>query len=1204
MSLGPVLPPLHAFRCAADALSRWCAGDDSAGAGVRVNGYGAAGARLDELLQIRAAGLRLASIAAEVRAEAADQGWGQDETTWAVGVAAQDKGQEFAKHVWDLCDRFVSWPYPGPVEMYRTAGFSKPEIAASQTTNATYAWVAASARLAQEGKPVWRLAGDDGSPVALSSLSPPWDGSFWSQVAGPLQDLDPPGRVTVNERLTECADRDLERTRQLCELVTPALPDPSDLVRLAAGHPAVTLLGATVSGLRWPTDIMPSAEWAYIGMVRAAAAQDSAAAPDADTAEGLQRTARLVVAGRWASIAALRYAGPGIQQADVEDSATEQMSRFLRWLPDWLTAVAHNRKPASGEPWPFTPQALSAAPSTDIVGMLYAGSPQRVAAFWHTVLTHLTDRVAERVRRPTAYKYRLDRIRFVLSAFGQPLDTEVLRDFANMHAQEDPDGVLLDWLTYATAMASRSLASAARGQARAGARFRDHPVGELADWQVGYATEPESREACGAVARVAGALGLPSYWMHRVWVNGLAAADTPLAANPLAGGTFWSAGSAEVAAVRAAPAVRWMLRCRHPRRERAGREVGHQLVVSEHGIVATNVHYHHAFGEWAASPGADRYAVYDPDNGRHRRDVHRAWRGIAVRAVLSAAGDGTTVAHDLITGAPVRSRPAAPPDTPVAPHQSHDGIDYQTESRAAGVTYRASGVTIGAYDQDGACLWQVSLADLLDPALPRLDEYPPDLGDRGYGVRAMTPAPGRLYVLTTEFDLLCLEEPDPAVPPAAPAPVQIKRPEPIRLPEEIERATGYRYCAPARIVHDDGITHSVMLCGSEPYTARLVYDELASRGYTMVKVAGEGGWAATVEAMPRETYRLWVDPGSRDCTWKSVLTDRFVVLNRGQRCWAMWWHTEGLNDDDKFLHITREQAERIAPAFGAELPPRHVLDQIAEQAWARMKKHWNRSERFYRGRAELLRPRQADIQRWASDLAATPPLREPVTSGYAPSPVRIAATPPVPIGLDEQFPLMRLCHGCFDGPILLLANRLTLSTPAGDLVVTLQVESRIRDLEFLAVTPFCPEEGYIIDDADTDPVARADKLRDTFWGHVITPEHMFPVSPRRLSVELHQDSPGATHQKSLIEGLNLELAFPDGSAYLGAPSRHRHNERTWIYEQFVPADRGQLAFVPGIAPDWVSINVPDSAELLKTITARLRRLPHRPRPGREGYFEH
>jgi hypothetical protein len=186
----------------------------------------------------------------------------------------------------------------------------------------------------------------------------------------------------------------------------------------------------------------------------------------------------------------------------------------------------------------------------------------------------------------------------------------------------------------------------------------------------------------------------------------------------------------------------------------------------------------------------------------------------------------------------------------------------------------------------------------------------------------------------------------------------------------------------------------------------------------------------------------------------------------------------------------------------------------------------------------------------------------------------------------------------------LLANRLTLTTPAGDLVVTLQVESRIRDLEFLAVTPFCPEEGYIIDDADTDPVARADKLRDTFWGHVITPEHMFPVSPRRLSVELHQDSPGATHQKSLIEGLNLELAFPDGSAYLGAPSRHRHNERTWIYEQFVPADRGQLAFVPGIAPDWVSINVPDSAELLKTITARLRRLPHRPRPGREGYFEH
>ncbi|SDS52136.1 hypothetical protein SAMN04489716_0968 [Actinoplanes derwentensis] len=85
--------------------------------------------------------------------------------------------------------------------------------------------------------------------------------------------------------------------------------------------------------------------------------------------------------------------------------------------------------------------------------------------------------------------------------------------------------------------------------------------------------------------------------------------------------------------------------------------------------------------------------------------------------------------------------------------------------------------------------------------------------------------------------------------------------------------------------------------------------------------------------------------------------------------------------------------------------------------------------------------------------------------------------------LDQPFPLVRAMIGSPQYRDVLL-NRLRLELPGGPVTLTVKSWPNPIDLEYQAVTPFCPEGGYRFDEADTDAEARAARLRDGFWGHL------------------------------------------------------------------------------------------------------------------------
>ncbi len=163
-----------------------------------------------------------------------------------------------------------------------------------------------------------------------------------------------------------------------------------------------------------------------------------------------------------------------------------------------------------------------------------------------------------------------------------------------------------------------------------------------------------------------------------------------------------------------------------------------------------------------------------------------------------------------------------------------------------------------------------------------------------------------------------------------------------------------------------------------------------------------------------------------------------------------------------------------------------------------------------------------------------------------------------------------------------------------------EIDAFTRVLEYLAVTPFCPDEGYVIDAHDLDPIARSAKV-DRYHLGIFGTGQFFPVSPYRLRVHLAHDAPAGSAAARFAEGLWLELSFPDGSAYRAATYRSEKAGR--VYEQWVPVAHGLLPVVAGLAPEWVSIQVPEQLELLAGVTAVLRQLPDAPRPSAVHYFE-
>lgn len=400
-----------------------------------------------------------------------------------------------------------------------------------------------------------------------------------------------------------------------------------------------------------------------------------------------------------------------------------------------------------------------------------------------------------------------------------------------------------------------------------------------------------------------------------------------MTAEPLAEGPYDAAGSGTVLPVSSHPRVRWV---RPSWRTRDGEppSVSSDLVVAAEGLVVVNVAYS-SNGYPDVGPG--RYAVLDPDDGLRRFTAEEEFRGVVGGIAVGVGPSGDAAARCLLTGA-LTQAPAAPAMGAPAPSMAYDGTRYQTRARAAAVSYHASGSTVTAQrDADGAQLWTFDVAELLRLHLRQDDEYPPDLGDGGFGLLVMVPTPGRLYLLTSGYDVICLEASDGDERQWQAVVREPRRPASIALDDERAAMTGYQYCSSVQLVAHHGIAATALLCGSRPYTAQDVYEELSARGYPVIRVQSRDGWMATLGGYWFETYLVLVDRWDRG-KWYTVVTDRWVVFHRRHGCWLKWWHRESDDDDDRFLYVSRDQAARIAEVFGARLPARAVLDQIDDDA--------------------------------------------------------------------------------------------------------------------------------------------------------------------------------------------------------------------------------------------------------------------------------
>ena len=402
-----------------------------------------------------------------------------------------------------------------------------------------------------------------------------------------------------------------------------------------------------------------------------------------------------------------------------------------------------------------------------------------------------------------------------------------------------------------------------------------------------------------------------------------------------------------------------------------------------------------------------------------------------------------------------------------------------------------------------------------------------------------------------------------------------------QLPEDVQQATGFRYSTNCELYHGGATGYGrLLLCGNEPFTADTVHAAVAARGYAVTSVRPVGyRWRAELsEVTYPDEYRLVVFRSG----WHTVCTAHDVILNPYTGTWSHWWRRESIEDEDRYLFMDRALTERVTRAFGTELPDERYLTAIHEAAWRRMAQHHARDEALYARREEQF---AADRER----LAAHATRLTPVSGPPGVKPPEAYRTVPLTLQLGEPFPLINPSHGGLGQKADLLAHRIVL----GEMATSLQLWLPYLPLEYLAVTPFCPAEGYQIDEGDLDPERRDGKLADSPWGHVVQPHRMFPASPRRLNVFADHDN----------RDLWLELRFPDGSRWLAGPEDDPSSGMPFRYRRWVPAGIGPLAVVSWLGPEWVSINVPAHTDLLREVTATFHEMPGRRHPGPPGYEE-
>ncbi|GIG06065.1 hypothetical protein [Catellatospora coxensis] len=1152
LRLGAASTPDHPLSAAAAALRAWYTGTGPAEP-IILRAAGPPGRETIALLRLREYALRLAASACRLREHADAAGWTVPQRRLALRHRLEPAAKALQEKVLDRYTTGLSWERV-TAELYSAAGCD-PGLH-RRLTNAR-AWPLAVIRALRQGGQPPVLAVDAGPPRTdtrpagpAPAAEPVWEQALAQVVAA----LAPRHRAGRCADLVARADTLWGRMQELCALVDPAAGTAVEGTAPPAPEPPVTRRGR-------PTDSRPALQWAHLALARCRAAAAAGHAAAAETDAGLLTTVRLLVDAQWAGGVALGYLFPGVDDDTVLAVATRHLHHDRAGL---LAALGGPAAPPSGGHrilgacGGFAPRQPTAPPSADLLGRLYTASAEQLARYLSDVLTTAADKA-------DPYRTHLGRIaRDVAAALPEPAGPDQVESACRVHPQSD-DG---DLLSYAAVLCSRAASRAAAALREVNGRMLGNP------WEGAFAAEPDLAEGLRALRLLGARHGLPADWLDAAWPA--RAAGT--CRWPLGETVRGPAGDPDLTPISGAPVLRWQVA--HTEHGNPA-EAPPGIAVNGHGLIV-----------WRDRQTG--YHSYDPDSGRDRRRGNGRFTGYAARTV-HVESNGVPVQLDVITGAELSGRPLPGP-APAPPLRSHDGLVVQAECRAGALTYHAAGTAVRAVADDGALCWEVRLEDLLGDGGTRPDRYPEAFGDEGFGVRAMTAADHRLYLLTTGRRLLCLEQPAPGEVPSQPRPAALHQPPGTRLGERVEQLTGYRYVA--RVWFGEEIA---LVFDTEPFTAERVYRQLTERGYQLVSVKASGrGWVAKAARLSAERIRVYV-ASDDDAKWYTIVDwPTHVALSHAHRRWFRSSKPDSTHDDDRYLYVSEEIGRRVARAMGAELATTAEYEDIRRHTGERWQRAERRPDDLYETRRQQFAPRLPELRARAEELARRLPAREDATGSYRPVPRRAAEHPVAAATVGEPFPLVRFQYGFFGKGTRYLSQRVTVTTPDGPVTLDVEIDVFTRVLEYQAVTPFCPEEGYLLDAHDRDPIARSAKV-DRYHLGVFGSGQYFPVSPYRLRVHLAHDAPAGSAAARFAEGLWLELAFPDGSGYRAASYRAEQAGR--VYEQWVPVAYGLLTVVAGLAPEWVSIQVPEQLELLAEVTATLRHLPDEPRPSAVHLFE-
>jgi hypothetical protein len=260
----------------------------------------------------------------------------------------------------------------------------------------------------------------------------------------------------------------------------------------------------------------------------------------------------------------------------------------------------------------------------------------------------------------------------------------------------------------------------------------------------------------------------------------------------------------------------------------------------------------------------------------------------------------------------------------------------------------------------------------------------------------------------------------------------------------------------------------------------------------------------------------------------------------------------------------------------------------------------DRLQRLCQARADQFVERRNQLRAEAARLAALPPRREQVRT-VGDMDRTVAQRPALPVRFGDRFPLLRFMVGAFQdandrygtsASHYFHCNRVVVTAPGGaqvDLVLTVSLQELVLATR-LSVTPYCPSEGYQIEDADFDVDSRHDKLVRLSFSPVEEKalSRIFPASSALLAVSLKY-ARGSGEDAEALRSTALALAFPGGQRYLTADG---WDGSSMYCDEFVPADRGFLA-----SSRWISgsvrIFVPPDPYLLKLVWARFQPRPDR-----------